>query len=146
MGAEWSRKPWLWAMAAVLLSSTPALSVCDVPTITGSNVQGRAFDLRASQEQPLAGVTVRLLNDSGKVIAQVPAGHDGRFSISAPERGRYRLTVTADGFLEVSALVVAKKVGKNTPFLRVDLGSDGTRPCGGGGITVQTANAGTAGR
>ena len=37
--------------------------------------------------------------------------------------------------LEVSAVVVsAKKVGKNAPFLRVDLGSDVTRPCGGGGV------------
>jgi hypothetical protein len=65
MGAEWCRKSWLWAIAALPLSSAPALAVCDVPTITGSNVHGRAYDRR--------------------------------FSISAPERGRYRLTVTADG-------------------------------------------------
>lgn len=146
MGAEVLRRAWLWAAAAVLLSSPPALSVCDVPTITGSNVRGRAYNLRGSQEQPLAGVTVRLLNDSGDVIAQAVAGQDGRFSISAPARGRYRLTVTADGFLEVSAMVVVKKLGKDTPFIRVALGSDVTRPCGGGGITVEMAHTGAVGR
>ena len=99
-----------------------------------------------TKRQPLAGATVRLLDDAGKVIAEVSAGEDGRFSISASARGRYRLTVTAEGFLEVSAVVVAKKVGKNAPFLRVDLGSDVTRPCGGGGITVQAAGSGTVGR
>ena len=146
MDTKWAGKPWLWTMAAALLSSAPAFAECNVPSVTGSNVQGRAYDLLSAHEKPLAGATVRLLNDSGKVVAQVQAGQDGRFSVSATERGRYRLTVNADGFLEVSAVVVAKKVGKNTPFLRVDLGSAAKRPCGGGGITVETANAGTVGR
>ena len=146
MSAEWSRTPWLGAIAVVLLSSAPALSACDVPTIKGSDVQGRAYDLLATQERPLVGATVRMLDESGRVVAQVLAGEEGRFSISAPQRGRYRLTITADGFHEVSAVVVAKKLGKKTPSLRVDLGSDATRPCGGGGITVETANSSLVGR
>jgi hypothetical protein len=146
MGAEWVRRPWLWATVALLASSAPAFAVCAVPTIKGSNVQGRVYDLHASHEQPVAGATVRLLNDSGKVVAQVSAAPDGSFSISAPTRGHYRLAVTAEGFFEVSAVVVAKKAGKNTPFLRVDLGTDGARPCGGGGITAEAANSGAVGR
>ena len=146
MGAEVLRKPWLGATAALLLSSASAFSACPVPTITGSNVRGRAHDLLGSQQRPVTGVTVRLLNDSGKVVAQVLGGQDGHFSISAPERGRYRLTVMADGFLEVSAVVVVKKLGKDAPFIRVGLGSDATRPCGGGGITVEMGHTGPLSR
>jgi hypothetical protein len=139
-------RSWLWATAAVLSSSVPAVSVCDGPTLKGSNVAGRVYDLLGNKGRPLASTTVRLLNDAGKVVAQVRAEEDGRFSISAPARGRYRLAVTAEGFLEVSATVVAKKLGKSTPFLRVDLGSDAMRPCGGGGITVELSNDGAVGR
>ena len=61
MGAEVLHGPWLWAAATLLLSAGPALSGCDVPTVTGSNVQGRVYDLLGGQAPPPAGDTVRLL-------------------------------------------------------------------------------------
>jgi hypothetical protein len=95
-------------------------------------VQGLVNDQFGAHGQPIGGATVRLSDESDRVVAERFTSQDGLFTVEAPKPGRYRLAIRAQGFFDVGATIVVKKVGTSAPFLRVELGVDAMRPCGGG--------------
>jgi hypothetical protein len=65
--------------------------------LSGQAINGRVID--ANTRQPVTAAAVRLL-DGDKVMATATSDASGRFIITAPRPGRYRLAVTRIGFAD----------------------------------------------
>ncbi|MBF0226688.1 MAG: carboxypeptidase regulatory-like domain-containing protein [Desulfobacterales bacterium] len=62
-----------------------------LPTVT----QGRVVDKAGN---PIVGATVKLYDNTGKLISTVITDSNGEFPINAPSEGSYYIVVTASGY------------------------------------------------
>lgn len=105
-----ARRPRKWtprlreeSLRAVLLGLALAM-VAPARGLPAQVVRGQVLD--QSTSVPVSGVVVTLLDSAGAVFGQQTTEADGRFSLSAPGAGRYRLRFQVPGYsLLVSPLL-----------------------------------------
>ncbi len=73
------------------------LLLIPIGALRAQGVRGRL--LEADSDVPVVGALVVLENPSGKRVAQVVTGDEGRFALRAPAAGAYRLRVLRIGYL-----------------------------------------------
>jgi iron complex outermembrane receptor protein len=104
------RRP-LWHAALLLAGATPAL----VATAAAQENQTAAAvvrgQVRSAAGEPIARATVELLNAGGGAVRTGRTDDAGRFRLSAPAAGRYRLRATSLGY--------------RARIVDVDVGADG---------------------
>jgi hypothetical protein len=72
-----------------------------LPLLTASAAAGQGVTGRVVEDgssRPLAGVEIRLLDDSGEQVATALSNAEGRFSLKAERLGRYTLTAGSFGY------------------------------------------------
>jgi hypothetical protein len=92
---NWSRRLGEESLRAglALLALVTLFAVRSLPA---QSVRGQVMDQAAST--PVAGTAVTLLDSAGFVVAEQATGTDGRFALSAPGPGRYRLRFQVPGY------------------------------------------------
>src|SRR5262245_65229043 len=73
-------RPWMQALLLLLFTAVPAQS---------QTVIGRVFG--DSPTEPIAGAVVTLIDGGGQRVKATLSNEEGRFFISAPAAGSYRL-------------------------------------------------------
>lgn len=102
--------------------------------LTGLVLRGRVHERGA--DTPVAGATLRLVADLGDVMAGGQSADDGRFAIADLQPGRYRLTVSAPGYVTKTVADVPVEPGAPELDCELDHGAGGdlrahlTRPDG----------------
>jgi hypothetical protein len=141
----------------LLLGLVLAGAAAAVPA-RAQTVQGRAVD-RESQ-QPIPDASLVLVDAQGEVAAMARSGADGRFRVTAPRPGEYRLTASRIGYrtmlsaavtlaegqvVEVEARIAPQPVALEPATVRATgpsgisgrvLEADGDRPIAGATVTL----------
>jgi hypothetical protein len=86
------------------------ISLALTPSVAASqSLRGRVVD--AASRQPLLGVYLKLLRDE-KVVATATTDSTGRFVVSAPTGGRYRLAGSRLGYADATSAPVELSAGE----------------------------------
>lgn len=84
---------------SLLLVTVSLLAIISSTDLSAQLAKGRVLD--GADESPVEGAIVRLLNLEGQVVAGAQTNAEGMFSVQAPQRGSYYLSVSAFGYRPV---------------------------------------------
>jgi hypothetical protein len=96
------------------LLAVAVASLLAVPRLPAQSVSGRVMDQATST--PVAGTAVTLLDSTGSVLGEQTTAADGRFSLSAPGPGRYRLRFQVPGYQLLVTSLFALALGQELSY------------------------------
>lgn len=89
-------------------------ALCGTRDLPAQSVSGKVMDQATST--PVAGAAVTLLDSAGSVLGQQTTGTDGRFLLSAPEPGRYRLRFQVPGYDQLVTSLFDLRAGQELDY------------------------------
>ncbi len=82
--------------------------------LAAQSIKGQVLD--QATNAPVAEVTVTLLDSAGGVLGQQTTGDDGRFTLSAPAAGKYRLRFQVPGYRLLVTPLLELLVGQELDY------------------------------